>query len=164
MPSKTNRKVIEQTVKNLSGQIIKDLGLELWNVEFYNDAGEYVLEVVIDKPGGFISLDDCEKVTRALNPVLDEADPIEQSYSFAVASPGIGRELKTDSHISKYINKPVTVSLFAKRPDESDIKLDKVFPATLLAYADGSFEFETDGNIIILAKKEVAKLCARDEI
>ena len=159
MPNKINRKIIEQTVRNLSEQIIKDFGLELWNVEFYNDAGEYILEITIDRPGGLISLDDCERVTRAVNPLLDESDPIEQSYSFCVSSPGIDRELKTDYHVSKYINKPVTVSLFAKRQD-----LDKSFPAVLKAYENGSFQFEAGGDIIILAKKEVAKLCARDNI
>ena len=159
MPSKTNKKIIEQTVKNLSEQIIKNLGLELWDVEFYHEAGEYILEIVIDKPGGLVSLDDCEQVTRALNPILDEADPIEQSHSLAVASPGIDRELKSDEHISKYIGKPVSVSLFVKRQD-----LEKSFSAMLLAYADGSFEFDTGASIITVTKKEVAKLCARDEI
>jgi len=164
MPNKINRKIIEQTVKNLSEQIIKDSGLELWNIEFYNDAGEYILEITIDKPGGLISLDDCEKVTRAINPVLDEADPIEQSHSLVVSSPGIDRELKTDEHISKYIGKPVTVSLFSKRQDESNIKLDKNFPAVLKSYENGSFKFDTGENIINLEKKEIARLCARDEI
>ena len=159
MPIKTNRKVIEQTVKNISEQIINDFGLELWNVEFYSEAGEYILEITLDKPGGLISLDDCEKVTRALNPLLDEADPVEPSYSLVVSSPGIDRELKTDYHISQYIGRPVTVSLFAKRQD-----LDKSFEAVLKSHENGSFSFDAGGNIIILAKKEIARLCARDEI
>ena len=158
MPNKANRKIIEQTVKNLSEQIIKDFGLELWNVEFYSDAGEYILEITIDKPGGLISLDDCEKVTRALNPLLDEADPIEQSHSLVVSSPGIDRELKTDGHIGKYIGKPVTVGIFAKRQD-----LDRSFPAVLKSHENGSFTFDTGQNIIVLTKKEISKLCARDE-
>ena len=162
MPGKVNRKIIEQTVKNLSEQIIKEFGLELWNVEFYNDAGEYILEIIIDKPGGLISLDDCERVTRAVNPLLDEADPIEQSHSLVISSPGIDRELKTEAHINQYINKPVTVSLFAKRPD---LNLEKNFPAILKSHENGSFGFEINNNIIIgLQKKEIARLCARDEI
>lgn len=159
MPNKSNKKIIEQTVKKLSEKIIKDFGLELWNVEFYNEAGEYILEITIDKPGSFISLDDCEKVTRAINPILDEADPIEQTHSLVVSSPGIDRELKNDYHVNQYIGKPVTVSLFTKRGD-----LDKNFPAILKAYENGSYQFETENGEIILAKKEVARLCARDEI
>ena len=161
MPAKANRKLIELTVEKLCAPIIKNLGLELWNVEFYNDGGEYILEITIDKPGGLISLDDCESVTRAVEPALDEADPIEQSHSLVVSSPGIDRELKTDAHISKYIGKPVTVSLFAKRPD---INLDKNFPAVLVSYADGAFVFDAYESIINLGKKEIARLCARDII
>lgn len=171
MPGKSNKRTIEQSVKNLSERIIKDFALEMWDVEFYYDAGEYILEITIDNPGGAISLDDCEKVTRALNPVLDEADPIEQSYSLVVSSPGIDRELKTERHISKYTGKPVTVYLFAKRQDLGIS--EKSFPAVLKAYENGEFKFdidiETDGsdrpqNEITLAKKEVARVCALDEI
>ena len=159
MPTKINRKIIEQNVKNLSEHIINELGLELWNVEFYSDAGEYILEITIDKPGGLISLDDCERVTRAVNPLLDEADLVEQSHSLVVSSPGIGRELKTGYHIGKYTGKPVTVSLFLKRQD-----LGKSFTAILLSHKDGLFIFDTGKNIINLEKKEIAKLCALDEI
>ena len=168
MKSKTNRKVIEQTVKNISEQIIADLGLELWNVEFYLDkeTNEYLLEVTIDKPNGGISFEDCEKVTHALNPLLDEADPIEQSYSFVVSSPGIDRELKTEAHINKYIGKPVTVSLFAKR---SDIGIsEKAFTAVLKAHENGIFSFEAEiselPTDITFEKKDIARLCAYDEI
>jgi ribosome maturation factor RimP len=159
MPVKTNKKIIEQTVKNLSEKIIHELGLELWNVEFYNDAGEYILEITIDKPLARVSLSDCEKVTRALNPLLDEADPIDQSYSLVVSSPGIDRELKSDYHIGRYIGKPVTVNLFDRRQD-----LSKSFSAVLKSYENGSFEFETDENVINLEKKEISRLCARDEV
>jgi ribosome maturation factor RimP len=161
MPNKTNRKIIEQTVRNFSEQIVKDAGLELWNVEFYKEkeTEEFILEITLDKPGGSISLDDCENITRAINPLLDEADPIEQSYSFVVSSPGIERELKTDYHISKYIDRAVTVSLFVKREN-----LSKNFPAVLKSHESGSFgfEIEPDGTPITLEKKEIAKLCARD--
>ena len=168
MKAKTNRKVVEQTIKNLSEQIILDLGLELWNVEFYFDkeTSEYLLEVTIDKPNGGISFEDCKKVTRALDPILDEADPIEQSYSLVVSSPGIDRELKTEAHVNKYIGNPVTVSLFAKRPD---IGIEeKNFTAVLKSYENGmlSFCIETAESTtqVILEKKEIASLHAYDQI
>ena len=166
MPNKSNKKAIEQSVKNLSEQIIESFALELWDVEFYRDngSGEYILEITIDRPHGLISIDDCEKVTHALNPVLDEADPIEQSYSLVVSSPGIGRELKTERHIKKYTGKPVTVTLFAKRPG-AGIN-EKIFPAVLKDYGNGSFRFEAgseEEEEIILGKEEVARLCARDD-
>ncbi|MCL2098930.1 MAG: ribosome maturation factor RimP [Oscillospiraceae bacterium] len=161
MPDKSNKKTIEHTVRNLSEQPVKNAGFELWSVGFYKEAGEYILELVIDKPDSLISLADCEKITRLIGPLLDAADPIEQSYSLVVASPGINRELKTDEHIIKYLGKPVTARLFAGRRD-----LDKTFEAVLKSYENGSFEFETEPgkNIIKTEKKEVARLCARDSI
>ena len=168
MKAKTSRKVIEQTVKNISEQVVMDLGLELWNVEFYLDkeTNEYLLEVTIDKAEGGISFADCEKVTHALNPILDEADPIEQSYSFVVSSPGIDRELKTEEHINRYIGKPVTVSLFAKRPDIGIT--EKTFTAVLKSYENGIFSFQIEisepTTDITFEKKDIARLCAYDEI
>jgi ribosome maturation factor RimP len=114
----SNKKNIEQIIKNLIGDAIKSSesgnGCELWDVAYYNSDGEWLLEIVIDKPEGGISFDDCEKVTRLIEPIIDRSDPIESSYSLVVSSPGLNRELKTDLHLNKYINKKVAVKLFVK--------------------------------------------------
>jgi len=145
---KTGKKNIEQTVKNLVAETISNLGLELWDVEYYNDNGEWLLEITIDiivaaeeKTG--ISLDDCEKVTKAISPIIDDADPIENSYSLVVSSPGLGRELKNETHINKYINKPVTVNLFAKNENLSLLNIDgKNFTGILKEYSNETMSFE----------------------
>jgi ribosome maturation factor RimP len=157
------KKQIEQTVKNLVGDIITSLGYELWSIEYYNDGIEWLLEIMIDKPGG-ISLDDCEKVTRAVNPAIDEADPIENSYSLAVSSPGLNRELKNAGHLNKYINKQVTVKMFAK--NEAVITGEKTFHAVLKEFSPENYKFEIapDNSPVILAKKEIAHIYAYDEI
>ena len=158
---KSSKKQIEQAVIKLVETDIKNLGYELWDVEYYSDGAEWLLEITIDKPEG-ISLDDCEKVTHAITPAIDAADPIQTSYSLAVSSPGLGRELKNDFHLSKYINREVTVKLFAK----SQVTGSKAFNATLKEFSPDCFKFETipENTPVVLAKKEIAHIYAYDEI
>ena len=159
--NKTGKKVIEQTVKNLIAGTIENLGLELWDVEYYNDNGEWLLEVTIDlvdlaaitegKTG--ISLDDCEKVTKAISPIIDDADPIENSYSLIVSSPGLNRELKDDVHLNKYDGKLVLVKLFVKNENLSLLNIDeKSFTGILKEYSDEAITFE-----VVEKQKESAK-------
>ena len=155
------KKLIEQAIRNLTEEKIISLGYELWNVEYYNDGGEWLLEITIDKPENGISLDDCEKVTHAVTPLIDAADPIENSYSLAVSSPGLNRELKSVSHLNKYIDKAVTVKLFAKNEEVGD----KTFNAVLKEFTEENFKFEfTENKIITLAKKEISHIYAYDKI
>ena len=159
------KRQIEQTVKNLVEPEIAALGYELWSIEYYNDGIEWLLEITIDKPESGISLDDCEKVTHAVSPLIDAADPIERSYSLAVSSPGLNRELKNAAHLNKYINKEVTVKLFAKHENIGD----KTFNAVLKEFNGANetgenFKFESADDIIVLSKKEIAHIYAYNEI
>ena len=101
-------------------------------------------------------------MTRAVTPAIDAADPIENSYSLAVSSPGLGRELKNAFHLSKYINREVTVKLFAK----NEITGNKTFNAVLKGFSPESFEFEIipENTQVTFAKKEIAHICAYDKI
>jgi len=157
-----SKKLIEQTVRNLVETEIINLGYELWDLEYYHDGIEWLLEITIDKPESKISLDDCEKVTRAVNPIIDEADPIENSYSLAVSSPGLNRELKKTFHLNKYINREVTVKLFAKNETVGN----KTFNAILKEFSDENYKFELlpENTTLVLTKKEVAHIYSYDEI
>lgn len=78
---------VTETVTALAAPVAAELGLELWDVEYVREAGQWFLRVYIDKDGG-VSINDCEALSRALDPVLDEADPIPDSYVFEVSSAG----------------------------------------------------------------------------
>lgn len=91
---------------------IERLGYELWDVEFLREGGNWVLRVIIDKRGG-ISTDDCETVSRAIDPLLDEADPIEQSYMLEVSSAGLERVLKRPGDFERFTGSMVEIKLFA---------------------------------------------------
>lgn len=87
------------------------LGYTLWDLEYVKEGAGYILRVTIDSPNG-IYIEDCEKVHRAIDPLLDEHDPIEDSYSLEVSSPGIERELKTEAHLKACMGERVTAKLF----------------------------------------------------
>lgn len=107
------------TVEALLCPCVESLGYKLWDVEFVKEGSGYYLRVTIDSEDG-IQIDDCEKVSRAISPLLDEADPIEQTYTLEVSSPGIERTLKKPEHYAKCLGSTVDIRLFS--PDETGSK------------------------------------------
>ena len=87
---------------------VNELGYLLWDVEYVKEGATWYLRVTIDSPDG-IDLDACEKVHRAIDPVLDEADPIEDAYMLEVSSPGIDRPLRTKEHFTRFSGEQVVV-------------------------------------------------------
>lgn len=103
---------MEEKIEALIGETIKDLGYELYDVIYEKEAKDYYLRIFIDTPKG-ISLDDCEKVNDAINPILDEANYIKDQYFLEVSSPGVERRLRKDRHFEASIGKEVEVSLYS---------------------------------------------------
>ena len=105
--------------KNIAGvvfdfllPVVNGLGFYLWDVEYVKEGSEWYLRITIDSEDG-ITLDDCETVHRAIDPVLDEHDPIENAYHLEVSSPGIERVLRRPDHIEAFAGEEVEVKLFA---------------------------------------------------
>lgn len=121
---------IAQKVYELAQPLAREQGLELWDVEYVKEAGQWFLRVYIDRDGG-IGINDCEAFSRAFDPVLDEADPIPGSYVFEVSSAGAERELKRPSDFEKFLGSPVELKLYRA------VDGQKTFPGTLEAYDDG---------------------------
>lgn len=107
-----NRSRIAETVRTLISPVADQLGYLLWNVEYVKEGADMILRITIDKPEG-IGIDDCERMTRAIDPLLDEADPIEESYLLEVSSPGIERELSRPEHFEACKGEEVELRLFA---------------------------------------------------
>ncbi len=106
------RSTITETVRNLLQPEAERQGLTLWDVEYVKEGATMYLRITIDKPEG-ITIDDCEKFHNAINPMLDEADPIEDAYMLEVTSPGLERELKTPAHFAACVGCEVELRLFA---------------------------------------------------
>ena len=105
-------KGIAQIVRELAEPLAEDFGFWLWDVEYVKEGGRRILRLTIDSEEG-IGVDDCEKLHRAIDPVLDEVDPIEEAYYLEVCSPGIERELRTDIHRAACVGWDVEVRLYA---------------------------------------------------
>ena len=88
------------------------LGYMLWDVEFLKEGARRILRVTIDSENG-ITIEDCEKMHRAIDPILDEIDPIEDAYDLEVSSPGIERDLRTSAHIDACVGERVEARFFA---------------------------------------------------
>lgn len=92
--------------------VAKEIGYSIWDLEYVKEGTECYLRITIDSPNG-IDIDDCEKMSRAVDPVLDEHDVIEDAYHLEVSSPGIERDIKTDYHMSVCMGEAVLVKLYA---------------------------------------------------
>lgn len=137
-------------VRALAQPVAEALGLRLWDVRFLKEGATWYLRIFIDKPGG-VSIDDCVDMTHALNPVLDEADPIEQAYCLEVSSPGIERELTRDEHFEAFRGAKIKVRTIRPVDGARD------FSGTLEDFDDGQITLRTaDGAGISFQKKEVS--------
>ncbi len=140
---------ITDTVAALATPYVEEAGCSLWDVEYVKEAGEWFLRVYIDKEGG-VSIQDCEAVSRPLSDALDEADPIEGSYTFEVSSAGADRVLKRPEHFARFLGSEAEVKLYRPRDGR------KSFVGPLLSYSDGDVTLEIAGTPMTFEKKEVA--------
>ena len=102
---------VENTVLALAEPIAEELGVYVVDVSSKKESGERYLRIFIDKEGG-VGIDDCEAFSRAIDPILDEEDPISEAYSLEVSSPGADRKLETDREFNYYIGREVDVKLY----------------------------------------------------
>ena len=108
-------KVTDLTAR-LAAPIVEEQGCSLWDVEYVKEAGTWYLRVLIDKEGG-VDILDCENISRALSDLLDEADPIDQSYYLEVGSPGLGRKLTRPEHYEALKGQKVRAKLIRPNAD-----------------------------------------------
>ena len=147
---------VTDTVSALVKPCIEELGYELYDIDFHKEYDNWELMLIIDSPNG-ITLDDCEKVSRAVEPILDEADPIEQAYYLTVSSVGLDRPLRLDKDFDRNIGNVLDIKLYSA-PAEKGLKNKKVFIGRLLSHDKDTFTVETDMGEFTLAKKAAALL------
>ena len=136
-------------ISDLARPVVEEEGCRLWDVEYVREAGTWFLRVYIDKDGG-VSIDDCERISRRLDPVLDEEDPISDSYVFEVGSAGTDRPLKRPSDFEAFMGSEVEVSLY--RP----VQGAKSFVGSLEAYEDGAVVIRRGEESIRFEKDQIA--------
>ena len=138
-------------VSALVRPVVEEEGCSLWDVEYVREAGTWYLRVFIDRDGG-IGIDDCERISRRLDPILDEEDPIPDSYVFEVGSAGAERELKRPSDFEQFLGHEVELRLY--RPMDGK----KSFAGTLAGYDDGNVTITVGEEALTFEKQQIAKV------
>ncbi len=135
-------------------ELIKDAveaeGARLWDVRFLKEGASWYLRVFIDKPEG-ISIDDCTNVSHAIDPIIDEADPIDVSYYLEVCSPGIERELTRSRHYEESLGKQVRLKLYRAYDGKKEIT------GTLEDVTEENVTLVTEGNALTVERKNISK-------
>jgi len=141
----------ELEVKSLTQKRIESLGYKLYDIMFIKEAGDWFLRFFIEKEDGSnVDLDDCEKVSQALDPILDEKDPISESYSLEVSSCGLERHLREEEHFKWAVGKNILVKTF------KPIEKSKEFSGVLVAYDDCLKLKQDNDKVIEISKENIA--------
>ena len=140
---------VAERVYSLIEKTVEEQGVKLWDVVFVKEGTSHYLRVFIDKEEG-ICIDDCTNVSHAIDPIIDEADPIDVSYYLEVCSPGIERELTRDHHFSASIGKQIKIKLFKAEDGVKELT------GTLEAF-DGDIKLNVEGHIKEFKRTQIAK-------
>ena len=147
---------VTEIVTQFAQPIVEEKGCSLWDVEYVREGSERYLRLYIDKEGG-VDITDCEAIHRAVDPILDEKDPIAESYHFEVCSAGIERSLKRERDLIQFMGSPILVKLYRPRNGLKEI------PGILRGYENGAVTVEAGKETITFTKSEVALVRLRVE-
>ncbi len=147
---------ITELVESFARPVVEEHGCKLWDVEYVREGSDYFLRLYIDKDGG-VDITDCETISRAVDPILDEKDPISESYHFEVCSAGLERALKRPGDFEQFMNSTITIKLYRPRNGLKEV------PGILRGYEDGRVTAECGKETITFEKSEVALVRLRVE-
>ena len=153
-----NAKELCKRVRELCEPFVEELGVTLWDVEFEKEGGQYMLTVTIDRDG-HTDIDDCEKLSRSIDPLLDAKESASlPPYTLCVSSAGIARRLKRPEHFAAFLGSEVEVRFY--RP----IAGSKMAIGVLRDYDEGRVTLEQDGTVTVFEPKDIAAVHLWPEI
>ena len=147
---------VADKVFSLVEETVKAQNVKLWDVRFQKEGANWYLRIIIDSEAG-ISIDDCTNVHHAVDPILDEADPIDRSYYLEVCSPGLERELTRDEHYEAMVGQKIKIKLYKAREGV------KEFGGTLKTGNKEKVVIEAQDTEIEFARSEISS-CRLDDI
>ncbi len=153
------KKNVSALVWDLVAPVADELGYSIWDVEYVKEGSTMILRITIDvdtEEG--ITIEDCERMHRAIDPIIDEADPIEEAYNLEVSSPGVERLLTRAEHFAAMAGAEVEVRLFAALPDRPAIGGSKVFTGILGDFDGQNITVEVGGEMISIPRKAASKV------
>ena len=148
---------VTDIVAEFSRPVVEQFGCQLWDVEYVREGSDYFLRLYIDKEDGVVDISDCEKISRAVDPILDEKDPIAESYHFEVCSAGLERALKRPGDFERFMGSPIMIKLYRPRNGLKEL------PGVLQGYEGGKVTALCGKETITFEKSEVALVRLRVE-
>ena len=145
---------VSDIVWQLAEPVAHSLGCEIWDVEYVKEAGTNFLRIYIDKQPS-VSINDCEMFSKEMDPLLDERDPVPDSYVFEVSSAGAERALKRPSDFKRFLGHTVEVKLYKAFDGQ------KIFTGKLIDYEDGVLSVESQNNTLRFNQEQVANVRLR---
>ncbi len=143
-------------VSELLAPYLDDKDLEIYRAEYKKEGRDWILRVILDKPADadneYVSIEECEDVTRKLNDILDKEDFIDRSYKLEVSSPGLDRELIKDSDFERFKGRLVEVRTYEQ------INGSKEHEGALLCRENGIVSIEEDGDTIDIPAEKISKI------
>ena len=146
---------LENKIKAFIEPIINNLGYKIYDVIYEKEGKDNYLRIFLDcdlDGKNPITIQDCEKVSNAINDLLDNEDFIKSQYFLEVSSPGLERNIRSDEHLEKFLKSKVEIHLF------KPINKEKIITGILKKYDENIIIIETDDNEINIEKNDIAKM------
>ncbi len=140
----------EQQVEAIATPVAEKLGLEIEYVEYVKEGGINILRVVIDRPQGLTSIEDCESISRLIEDEIEKKVDIKTEYTLEVSSPGLERQIKSERLYKKYINETIRFSLYKQ------VEGKKVIVGKIKELNDENIIVEEDGKVYDIERKNIA--------
>lgn len=148
---------IVELIEKMALPFAQQAGLELVDIAFVKEGGQWYLRIFIDKPGG-VGLEDCGAFSHMIDKLLDEKDPISQSYTLEVSSPGVDRPLKKPADYSRFAGKLANITTFAPH------KGKKKFTGRIIGIREDNVVLDTDGSEMQIPLGQVASARLKVEL
>ena len=148
----SRKEELERKAEELVLPVLEENGLSLYDTEYVREGKENYLRIYIDREGG-VTVEDCESVSRVMNPLLDQETLFSDPYIFEVSSPGLTRALKKDRHFEKSLGKAVEVKLF------EPLEKRKEWEGILKSFDGETVTIETpEGTEVQLKRSQIASI------
>ncbi len=144
-------------IRELITEPVKNLGYSIWDIEYVKEGPKWFLRITIDSEKG-ISIDDCEKVHMTVEPIIDKADPIENSYYLEISSPGIERNIRIPEHYTACTGDRIVLKLF-NTLKEGPLAGRKNISGNLISYDTSSdiITLEAEGHILNIERSKISR-------
>ena len=141
---------VTETIEELVTPIINENHLELVDIEYKKEGPNWFLRIFIDKEGG-VTVDDCTRVSRHIEDLIEVEEVVPSTYVLEVSSPGLDRPLKKEKDFLRFKGKRAHVTTF------TPIQQQKSFKGTIRDFQEDVLFLDIDSQSVEIPKDQIAK-------